>query len=386
MLSFLNLEEYRLPQPLTKLRIDEDSPEHPEVSEMRIFKLLAALNPSKACGPDKIPNWMLKEYAELLSFPISRIINLSLKEQSLPKIWKFADVSPLPKVKPVEDLKKQLRPISLTPCLSKVAEECVVHDYVKPAVLDVLDPSQYGAVPNSSTTQALIHMLHNWSKETDGNGATVRTIHFDDKKAFDFIDHRILVEKLCRLNLPTRIINWIIDFLSNRSQRIKLSEGCYSEWGSVPSEVPQGTKLGPWLFLVLINDLDVDNLANVWKYVDDTTASEVVVKGNRSHAQEIADKVAEWSTQKRVKLNSDKCKELRISFAKDEPQFASIVVDDKELERTSARLLGLIISSNLTWNEHISDVIKKASKRLYFLVQLKRSRVPRQDMSTFYTA
>ena len=109
------LEEYRLPQPLTKLRIDEDSPELPEVLEMRIFKLLAALNPSKACGPDKIPNWMLKEYAERLSFPISRIINLSLKEQSLPKIWKFADVSPLPKVKPVEDLKKQLRPISLTP-------------------------------------------------------------------------------------------------------------------------------------------------------------------------------------------------------------------------------------------------------------------------------
>ena len=107
---------------------------------------------------------MLKEYAELLSFPISRIINLYLKEQSLPKIWKL---------KPVGDLTKQLRPISLTPCLSKVAGECVVLDYVEPAVLDVLDPSQYGTVPNSSTTQALIHMLHNWSKETDGNGTTV---------------------------------------------------------------------------------------------------------------------------------------------------------------------------------------------------------------------
>ena len=91
--------------------------------------------------------------------------------------------------------------------------------------------------------------------------------------------------------------------------------------------------------------------------------------------------------QNRVKLNSEKCKELRISFVKNKPQFAPIVVDGKELERvTSAKLLGLTISSNLTWNEHISDVIKKASKRLYFLVQLKRSRVPRHDMSTFYTA
>ena len=70
----------------------------------------------------------------------------------------------------------------------------------------------------------------------------------------------MLVEKLCRLNLPIRVINWIRDFLSNRSQRIKLSVGCYSEWGSAPSGVPQGTKLGLWPFLVLVNDLDVVNL------------------------------------------------------------------------------------------------------------------------------
>ena len=140
------LEQYRLPQPLAKLCIDKALPE-PEGSETHIFMLLAALNPFKACSPDKIPNWMLKEYAEPLSFPLSRIINFSLKEQSLTKIWKFAVVSPLPKLR-VEDLKKQLRPIPLTSCLSKVAEECVVRDYVKPAVLHVLDPSQYGAVPN----------------------------------------------------------------------------------------------------------------------------------------------------------------------------------------------------------------------------------------------
>ena len=81
-----------------------------------------------------LPRWNTG-YAELLAFPVSKIINSSFKEQCLPKIWKFADVSPLLKVKPVEDLKKHLRPISLTPCLSKVAEECVVVDYVKSAVL-----------------------------------------------------------------------------------------------------------------------------------------------------------------------------------------------------------------------------------------------------------
>ena len=153
---------------------------------------------------------------------------------------------------------------------------------------------------------------------TDGNSATIRTVLFDYRKAFDLIDQRILVDKLCKLVLPTRIINWMIDFLSGRSQRIKLAEGCYSKWGSVPSGVPQGTKLGPWLFLILINDLTLNGnfKAQLWKYVDNTTTSEVVAKGGASNAQHIADCVSQWSLDNRVQLNRENCKELRISFTK----------------------------------------------------------------------
>ena len=96
-----------------------------------------------------------------------------------------------------------------------------------PAVLDVIRGNQYGAIPKSSTTMALISMLHAWSLGTDGNGVTVRTMLFDYRKAFDFIDHSILIDKLCKLDIPRSVVNWIIDFLSDRFQRIKLAEGSF---------------------------------------------------------------------------------------------------------------------------------------------------------------
>ena len=137
-----------------------------------------------------------------------------------------------------------------------------------------------------------------------------------------------------------------------------------------------------------MNDLVIDNgIAHIWKYVDDTNVSEVVIKGRASNAQQIADNVAKWSSDNRVKLNSDKCKELRISFAKKESHFAPIVINNEELGLVnSAKLLGVTISNNLTWNEHINEIIKKVSKRLYFLSQLKRSRVAKQDLVLFYTS
>ena len=114
------LEKYRLASALLSLPLEE-SPEFLEVSEDRVYRKLNSLNPAKACGPDRIPNWLLKEYAMLLVVPVTRILNFSYKEQRLPCVWKLADVSPLPKKKPVKEIKKDLRPISLTPCISKIA-------------------------------------------------------------------------------------------------------------------------------------------------------------------------------------------------------------------------------------------------------------------------
>ena len=162
---------------------------------------------------------------------------------------------------------------------------------------------------------------------TDGNGSTIHTVLFDYRKACNLIDHSILVRKLCLLDLSVSIINRVIEFLSHRSQRIKLSEGCISKWDAIPSGVPQETELEPWLFVIMINDLVLKN-ALLRKYVDDTTGSEIIGK-IKQKMQTNADDAADWSRRNKVRLNNEKFKELRKSFASVGRDFLLIVVGVK---------------------------------------------------------
>ena len=330
-------------------------------------------------------SWLLKENADLFAQPVADILNCSFQEARLPSSWKDANIVPVPKEKPIRDVNKHLRPISLTPVLSKLAEDYVVEQYVKPAVLARVDANQFGTVPGSNTTIALISILHSWLCDTDGNGATVRAILLDFRKAFDLIDHKILVRKLMTYSLPSSIITWITDFLSCRRQRVKLSQDCFSEWGSIPSGVPQGTKLGPWLFVIMIDDLSTTENCNMWKYVDDTTISEVVQRSQNSDLQRLVDDLSRQVAINGFQLNEGKCKELRISFSRSPPDFDPIVVNSKDLECVQkAKMLGVTFSVDLKWNAHVDEIVKKVNKRLYFLRQLKRAQVKSKELVLFY--
>ena len=176
----------------------------------------------------------------------------------------------------------------------------------------------------------------------------MRIILLDYKKAFDLIDHRILVDKVLSLRIPCGVARWVCDFLSNRFQRVKLSNDCFSEWGAVPSGVLQGTKLGPWLFLLMINDLNPSE-AHAWKYVDDTTLAELVPRNGETFIQNAVTDVERWSNVNKLQLNADKCKEMVIDFKRQKQQFDTITINSKELELvSSAKVLGVIIHIQFT--------------------------------------
>ena len=185
-------------------------------------------------------------------------------------------------------------------------------------------------------------------------------------------------------DVPHGIIKWIVDFIIDHKQRVKPSQDCYSEWGAVPAGVPQGTKLGAWLFATMINNLNVTD-ANLWKFIDDTTISEHVDKHEMNTVQSHVDELIKKTKDDKFQLNEVKCKELCISFAGSERSFSPILINDKPIEVVSnAKTLGVSISKDVKWNIHILDIVRKASSRLYFLRQLKRAKINENDLLTFY--
>ncbi len=356
------------------------------VTESTIARKLQEISTSRSSGPDGISNWVLKTYSDILASPVANIINSSFQSCKVPQIWKLADVVPLPKTSTVKDLERELRPISLTSTLSKIAERLVIEREVKPTLLKVVDPQQFGFIPNSSTVLALISMLHCWLSATDGSGSSVRTVFLDYKKAFDTVDHTTLVAKLFSLGIKPCVVNWIIDFLRNRWQRVKLSDNCFSDWLQVPAGVPQGTRLGPWLFLAMINDLVLQNHpSEMWKFADDTTVSEIGEKNELSTLQMDIDDIATWSMNNSFQLNPFKCKEMVISFSRLPPVFEPIRIGDRNLERvTSIKSLGVILRNDLKWTDHVNSIVSKTAKRLYLLRRLKRADVASADLVKFF--
>jgi hypothetical protein len=206
----------------------------------------------------------------------------------------------------------------------------------------------------------------------------------DFTKAFDRVNHNIVINKLIQLGVRRSIIPTVCSFLTDRTQNTKL-HGVVSTTRDISCGVPQGTKLGPILFLVLVNDASVGGCRR-WKYVDDLTLGEVVKYDQQSSIQDHLDNLSTWCKSNDVLPKPEKCCTMTISFLKRDVPQTSVSLNSINLRcATSIKLLGVTVQNNLKWDIHIAEVVSKASRRLYTLCVLRKSKVPTTDMVAVYT-
>ena len=239
------------------------------VSVAEVNRELKALKRKKATGCDDLPSCMLKDCANTISKPVTHLINLSLSSGIFPTDWKLAFLNPVFKSGRT-DLFENYRPISILPVLSKVLEKKIkkqVMEYLSETYL--LSENQFGFRCKRSTELASILFTDSIRKEVD-QGKMVGAIFIDLSKAFDTISHAKLLDKLKQYGICNKELMWFTDYLFNRSQQVKYN-GATSERNAVFNGVPQGSILGPLLFLIFFNDLpDCLHHSQIMKYADDT--------------------------------------------------------------------------------------------------------------------
>ena len=236
------------------------------------FTVERLLNKLKRTSPgrDNIPSWVFKTCSAELSQVICSLFNLSLNWGEVPWQWHDAIVIPIPKVLNPSAL-TDYRPISVTPILSRMLEKIIVKAFISPALDSNQARNQFAYKRTGSSTCALIYITH-WVSVMLETSTYVRCLLIDFTKAFDIVDHTVLLNKLSKLCLPPRVFNWIVSFLRNRTQVVKINSA-YSSAEPINKGVIQGSGLGPALFSVMVNDLQLRSVRNILcKFADDATA------------------------------------------------------------------------------------------------------------------
>ena len=357
------------PGPLPKVSSEEGPPIGQLISDIiisndQVKKELTKLNIFKSFGPDGIHPKLLKSLADDCSFVIAltKLFNCCSESGVLPKIWKTASVVPLFKKGSKSD-PLNYRPVSLTCVLCKVYEQ-LIRKHILEFLEGRISNEQHGFVKGKSCLSNLLETFDTILDLID-EGAPVDLFYFDFSKAFDTVPHYRLLEKLSSFGIQGKVLDIIEDFLSNRTMQVSV-EGELSLLKYVLSGVPQGSVLGPLLFVLYINDLPDNIKSKIKLFADD-----LKLIGDASKYDEIVNDLAElevWESIWLLKFNPSKCKVMHIRF-NDNPNF-NYSIDGIVLEESvQEKDLGVITHSSLLWNEQIKASIAKANKMICWIVR-----------------
>ena len=326
-----------------------------------VQKVLDKFRCDKAAGTDELSSRLLVELKEDICYPVMKIISESLRSGIVPDDWKSANVSPIFK-KGNRQRVENYRPVSLTSLIGKACET-VIRD----AILDHLDrhqlivDSQHGFRRGGSCLSNLLQFLDAVTGSLDKNNC-IDVVYLDFAKAFDKVPHVRLLDKVNKHGIGGKVGLWIKEWLHDRKQRVCISGRC-SSWMSVTSGVPQGSVLGPLLFLIFINDLESGLLSSLLKFADDTKVF-CQVNGEHDQKQLQADLncLTEWSEKWQMPFNTSKCRVMHLGRANSKYEYT---MGNHTLEvTTEEKDLGVIISSNLKPSRQCQQAYSKANRAL----------------------
>ena len=331
-----------------------------------MYDMLRKLDTKRATGPDGISNKLLRVTAYGIADSVTKLINKSLSLGEFPTEWKKANVVAIHKKSSVHEV-SNYRPISLLSCLSKICERVVATKLrLHLEANQIISSFQSGYRVGFSTQTQLASLVHDISQAVD-QGKVVRAVFLDISKAFDRVSHKGLLIKLQQIGIAGTLLKWFKSYLGNRRQCVVL-DGVSSTWLSVGSGVPQGSVLGPLLFIIYINDLLQTFSCGVQCYADDTMLFQIgdnirKVDENLSKNLEKAEK---WGKTWLVEFNESKTESMTFGMKKTPNPFYFCGSRINEVQ--SHKHLGLILTSTLQWNEQVNEMYEKAEKRLRYLI------------------
>ena len=336
-----------------------------EVDKDKIKKEINRLNKNKASRKSDIPIKIIHDNVEIFAAFIGESFKGAIKTSIFSNCLKLADITPLHK-KGRKDNKENYRPVSILPALSKIFER-ILFEQISVFFDKFLSDQQCGFRKGYSTQLCLLNLLEKWKNCVD-KGKAFGALLTDLSKAFDCLYHELLIAKLNAYGFNLPALRLIHDYLTNRKQRTKIDDN-YRFWSEILFGVPQGSILGPLLFNIFLADLffiikDID----IASYADDTTP--FIVENNIENViaslEQVSEDLFNWFKNNRLKSNADKCHVLVSTNKSIGVLIGNYTIDNSECEK----LLGVKIDVNLNFSDHISDLCKKARKKLSALARV----------------